>query len=125
MSEYQKRPADGQSQGGSSYAQRLGRGQRSVQSSSQDEKLFRMKMEKEFDKQLENDDIDVPDDFYNEEILFKYPIELMEIFEDEQEINLDRIQKSQENEQIYELRKQQQKLKEEEIGKEISTQEAV
>ena len=125
MSEYQKRPADGQSQGGSSYAQRLGRGQRSVQSSSQDEKMFRIKMEKEFDKQLENDDIDVPDDFYNEEILFKYPIELMEIFEDEQEINLDRIQKSQENEQIYELRKQQQKLKEEEIGKEISTQEAV
>lgn len=84
-----------------------------------------MKMEREFDKQLDNDDIDVPDDFYNEEILFKYPIELMEIFEDEQEINLDRIQKSQENEQIYELRKQQQKLKEEEIGKEISTQEAV
>ena len=44
--------------------------------------------------QLANDDIDVPDDFYNEQILFTKPEELMNIFEELQEINLDRIQKS-------------------------------
>lgn len=47
--------------------------------------------EKEFDKLLENDDIDVPDNFYDEEILFSRPSQLMTIFNDEQEINLDRI----------------------------------
>lgn len=49
----------------------------------------------------------------------------MNIFEEQQEINLDRIQKQQENEQILELRKQQQKKMEEEIGNEISSQEAL
>lgn len=103
----QKRPADGQSAAGSSFAQR--RGQRPMQSSNQDDKQFRLMKEREFEKLLENDDIDVPDNFYDEEILFKKSDMLMSIFEDEQEINLDRILKSQENEQIFELRKQQQK----------------
>lgn len=39
--------------------------------------------EREFEKLLENDDIDVPDNFYDEEILFKKSDMLMSIFEDE------------------------------------------
>lgn len=53
---------------------------------------------KKFDELLETDDVDVPDHFYDEDILFTKPKDLMDIFEELQEINLDRIQKSQDNE---------------------------
>ena len=77
----------------------------------------------DFNQKLANDDIDVPDDFYNEQILFTKPEELMNIFEELQEINLDRIQKSQENEEILEKLKAVQKEQDEEWSKKISNQE--
>lgn len=61
-----------------------------VQRQEKDVKYY----EQKFDALLENDDIDVPEDFYDEQILFDDPKDLMTIFEELQEINLDRIQKS-------------------------------
>ena len=37
---------------------------------------------KKFDAQMATDDIDVPEDFYDEEILFDDPKQLMDIFEE-------------------------------------------
>jgi len=62
--------------------------------------------EKTFYEQLEQDLIDVPEDYYDEKILFEEPEQLMEIFHNIEERNLEIIKKSQESETTLEMRKQ-------------------
>ena len=54
--------------------------------------------EKRFYDLLAKDLIDVPEDYYDEKILFSEPEQLMEIFHNIEERNLEIIKKSQENE---------------------------
>jgi len=61
--------------------------------------------EKTFYEQLEQDLIDVPEDYYDEKILFEEPEQLMEIFHNIEERNLEIIKKSQESETTLEMRK--------------------
>ena len=51
--------------------------------------------------------IDVPDDFYDEDILFTDPNQLMEMFSDLEEANLDNIRKTQDIEEALEITRQQ------------------
>ena len=46
--------------------------------------------------------IDVPDDYYKDELQFKDPNQLKSIFEDKEQDNLKMISQMQENEQNYE-----------------------
>ena len=55
---------------------------------------------------LDKDLIDVPEDYYDEKILFEEPEQLMEIFHNIEERNLEIIKKSQESETTLEMRKQ-------------------
>lgn len=103
ISDVSKRQADGQSSMGGSFSQNPSRRQKGGLPRQEKDAAY---WEQKFDALLENDDIDVPEDFYDEQILFEDPNDLMTIFEELQEVNLDRIQKSQDNEQILELRKQ-------------------
>lgn len=48
----------------------------------------------QFEKRLKADLIDVPDDFYEEEILYDKPEQLMEVFKDLEDKNLAQIQKT-------------------------------
>ena len=66
----------------SSFTQKMGKGSRPPRQAGQDKLTLEQIVEKEFYEKLENDDIDVGDNFYNEEILFTKPKELMNIFEE-------------------------------------------
>ena len=59
-----------------------------------------------FDQLLEEDKIDVPADFYDEQILFTKPEEMIEIFESLEEHNLGKIKKCQEIELNLEQEKE-------------------
>ena len=63
--------------------------------------------EQRFNDLLEQDLIDVPEDYYDEKILFSEPDELMEIFQSLEERNLEIIKKLQESESTLEARKHQ------------------
>lgn len=80
--------------------------------------------EKRFEQLLKEDLIDVPEDFYDEKILFEEPEQLMQIFTNLEEKNLDIIKKSQDTEQTLEIKKQQEERTKLQIGGEIAIQEA-
>ena len=66
--------------------------------------------------------IDVPEDYYDEKILFSEPDELMEIFQSLEERNLEIIKKLQESESTLEARKHQEIRTQSEIGETIEAQ---
>ena len=52
----------------------------------------------QFDQRLKDDLIDVPDDFYDEVVLYDNPEQLMDVFKDLEDQNLTKILKTQDTE---------------------------
>lgn len=69
-----------------------------------------------FEELLNADLIDVPEDYYDENILFKNSEQLMQIFTSLEEKNLEIIKKSQDTEYSLEIKKQQELRTQKEIG---------
>ena len=74
-----------------------------------------------FEELLNADLIDVPEDYYDEPILFENSDQLMQIFTSLEEKNLEIIKKSQDTEYSLEIKKQQEMRTQKEIGGLIST----
>lgn len=75
--------------------------------------------EERFDYLLKQDLINVPKDYYDEQILFDDPDQLMEVFAYLEEQNLKNIQSAQDIEQDLDKEKAQEIKKRKEIGGEI------
>ena len=69
-----------------------------------------------FEELLQADLIDVPEDYYDEPILFDTAEQLMQIFTSLEEKNLEIIKKSQDTEYSLEIKKQQEIRTQKEIG---------
>ena len=67
----------------------------------------------------------MPPDFYNEDIIFEEPEELMNIFSYHEEQNLKKIRESQEIEDQLEMEKEREAKVKKEIGNEIIEQEKI
>lgn len=75
--------------------------------------------EKRFEQLLKLELIDVPKDFYYEELLFEEPERLMEVFTQLEEQNLQNVAKTQEIEESLEAMKQREVKTHIEIGGEL------
>lgn len=72
---------------------------------------------------MQHDKIEVPNNYYDEPILFTHPEELMAIFEAHEQSNLEKIQQSQNLEESLEQEKQREIEVKLSLGREIATQE--
>ena len=82
-------------------------------------------LEARFEQLLELDLIDVPDDFYEDDILYTHPEQLLERLAELEDANLKNVTDTQEFEEGMERKLQFEKKIKEEIGGEILIQEGV